>query len=373
VSYLPGNDRAEPEPEPDRGPAGPGAPGAPAWIDPGPGPGTVRTGGTVLAAIVTALVVAALGLAYGALWSLVAPDIPLVRVEGGVVPAVPEPEQMVAGDGWFTFLGLAFGVGTALAAWLILRWRRGALVLAGLAVGGVASGVLAGWLGQRIGLADYERAFAAAANGTSLTHPPDLRIAQFDWLGGVVPDARGVLLVQALTAVLTYTLLAGWSRYGSLRPEPEPREWPNYPLPEYPPAGYPSASAPPAGYPSAGAPPAGYPSPSAPPAGYPAPDESPWAYPQAGLPAPNDPAPGYPPSGYPLPDLTPGSAGENRPGAASENRPGAASENRPGAASENRPDAADWGGAVSSGSSGLPDPQAERAPRAPGEAEPPRG
>ena len=190
--------------------------------------GTRPAGRTVVAALVVGLVVAALGVPYGLLWSFVAPDIPVVKVEGGVAPAEPAPEQMVAGDGWFAILGLLVGVVAALLAWWLARRYRGPAMLAGLALGTVVAGVLAAWIGQKVGLAGYERAVAAAAPGTSLTHPPDLRIAEPGrWLG-VVPKATGVHLVAALAAVVTYTLLAGWSRYPALRPEPEPAVPPLY-------------------------------------------------------------------------------------------------------------------------------------------------
>ena len=209
-------------------------------------PDSDSTARTLLVALLVAVAVAAFGVPYALIWSAVAPDIPLIRVEGGVVPASPEPEQMIAGDGWFTFLGLGFGVVAGVATWLIVRRRRGPLVLLGMAIGAVASGVLAGWLGQRIGLSGYGRAVAAAAPGAELSHPPDLRVAALHWFGGVLPDVRGVLLIEAFVAVLVYTLLAGWSRHGSLRPEPADRQWaaaPGYPgYPGSAQSGYPGTS-----------------------------------------------------------------------------------------------------------------------------------
>jgi hypothetical protein len=188
---------------------------------------------TALAAVLVGLVAAALGAPYGLLWSVVAPDIPLVKVEGGVAPVDPAPEQMVAGDGWFSILGVLFGVVAALAAWWLARRHRGPVVLGAMALGAVVAGVFAAWLGQKIGLAGYQEAVAAAAPGTAVNHPPDLRIAETgQWLG-FVPKATGVQLVAAFAAAVTYTLLAGWSRYPALRPEaPDAGE-------QAPPYGYP--------------------------------------------------------------------------------------------------------------------------------------
>jgi hypothetical protein len=176
--------------------------------------------------LAVALVAAALGAPYGLLWSVIAPDIPVIKVDGGVVSAEAAPEQPVAGDGWFAILGLIFGVVAGLAAWWLARRRRGPAILGGLALGAVAGGVLAAWLGQRIGISGYERAVAAAAPGTPLNHPPDLRVAEIGLWRGFLPRVTGVQLIEAFGAVVTYTLLAGWSRYASLRREPEPVEYP---------------------------------------------------------------------------------------------------------------------------------------------------
>src|SRR5690606_899924 len=167
---------------------------------------------------------AALGLPYALIWALVAPDIPLVKLDGvqllpqigpDVVPAQAEPEEFIAGDGWFVLLGVVFGAAAAAGAWRFARRARGPVVLLALAVGTVGAGLLAAWLGQRIGLADYRHALAAAPSGARLSHPPHLSVDD-------LPRPFGVPLVAGLAAVVTYTLLAAWSRQPTLRPDAEP-------------------------------------------------------------------------------------------------------------------------------------------------------
>lgn len=184
------------------------------------GPQRRPVGRTAAAATAIALGTAALGLPYALIWALVAPDIPLVKVDGvdllpeigpDVVPAQPEPEQFVAADGWFAVLGAVFGVAAAVGAWRFARRARGPVALVALTVGAVGAGMLAAWLGQRIGLADYRQALAAAPPGARLSHPPHLSV---DGL----PRPFGVPLVAGLAAAVTYTLLASWSRHPSLRP-----------------------------------------------------------------------------------------------------------------------------------------------------------
>jgi hypothetical protein len=168
-----------------------------------------------------AIVAAALGPLYGWLWSVLAPKLPVVKLDDGQPGfADPAPEQWVSDEGWFVVLGIGIGIVAGLAAWWLVRRRRGPVVLVALAVGAVVGGILAWWVGHRIGLSGYEHALAQAAPGTRLYHPPALRIKALDWWP---PKVEGVLLVEAVAAVATYTLLAGWSRYMSLRPEaPEP-------------------------------------------------------------------------------------------------------------------------------------------------------
>jgi hypothetical protein len=187
-------------------------------IDSAAGAGTVPRASTARAAAVVCLGVAALGVPYALLWRVLAPHIPVVKVDDGVVPADPAPEQLVAGDGWFAIIGAGIGAAAAVLAWWLARRHRGPLLLAALATGAVVAGVLASWLGQRIGLADYRQALAAAASGTPLSHPPDLRISETGRWFGVVPKATGVQLVAAFAAAVTYTLLAGWSKHPDLRP-----------------------------------------------------------------------------------------------------------------------------------------------------------
>jgi len=176
---------------------------------------------TPLVGLVVALALAALGAPLGWLWSALAPDVPLIKTEGGARLTDPQPEEFVAADGWFTLLGLGFGILAAIAVWVLLRRHRGPVVLLGVAVGTVGAALVAWWLGT-LGHGDFERLAASAPVGTALSQPADLRAGGFEWLWGVIPTLRGDVLLPAFGAVVMYTLLAGWSRYPSLVPEPEP-------------------------------------------------------------------------------------------------------------------------------------------------------
>jgi hypothetical protein len=166
--------------------------------------------------------VAALGVPLGWLWAVLAPNVPVQVVDGGVVPTEAEPEEFFAADGWFVLLGVAFGLLAAAAVWFLLRRYRGPVVLAALAVGAVGAGLLAWWVGRQIGLSGYREQVFQAAVGTDLGRPPDLRAKELGWWFGFIPRVQGDLLVPAVAAAVGYTMSAAWSRDPSLRRgEPE--------------------------------------------------------------------------------------------------------------------------------------------------------
>jgi hypothetical protein len=179
------------------------------------------------------LVVAALGAPLGLLWAVLAPDVPVVQGENGPLLTSAQPEQFVAADAWYTFLGVAFGILVAVAAWFALRRYRGAIALAGVTLGAVGAAIAAWKLGRLIGLDDYEQLKTAAAVGDHFTKPADLRAGELHLFLGFVPGLRGDLLAAPLAAAATYTLLAGWSRWPSLRPEPDPDEFDIDPPPAF--------------------------------------------------------------------------------------------------------------------------------------------
>ncbi|RKN50768.1 DUF2567 domain-containing protein [Micromonospora endolithica] len=195
------------------------------WYDPGP-PVPVEPelprGRALRRAALAALVVTVLGVPLGLLWTALAPDTPVRKVAEGAVYAEPQPEQPIAADGWFSLLGLGFGVLVALGLWFALRRLRGPVGLAAAALGAFGAAVVAWQVGRRIGLDTYQRLLATAPDGQAFGKPVDLRAGGVDLVLGVLPVPHGNLLLPAFGAAVTYTLLAGWSRWPSLRPEPEP-------------------------------------------------------------------------------------------------------------------------------------------------------
>ncbi|MEH1030378.1 DUF2567 domain-containing protein [Micromonospora profundi] len=185
--------------------------------------GPPRRPGRIWATVLgTALVLAVLGAPLGLLWAALAPDTPVLKTAEGAIYAQPQPEQPIAADGWFSLVGLGFGVLAALALWFLLRRWRGPVGLLAAVLGALAAAPVAWQVGRRIGLSTYDRLLDTAPAGQAFTKPADLRAGGVDWLFGVLPVPHGSLLLPAFGAAITYTLLAGWSRWPSLRPEPDP-------------------------------------------------------------------------------------------------------------------------------------------------------
>ena len=84
----------------------------------------------------------------------------------------PSPEEYIAADGWFTLLGLGFGLLVAIVAWLVLRRDRGPFLLLGV-VAGTLGGRLAGCaVGGRD---DRPRRLRALAGDARRRAPPTWR------------------------------------------------------------------------------------------------------------------------------------------------------------------------------------------------------
>jgi hypothetical protein len=154
---------------------------------------------TVAVVALTVVPIAVLGAPLGLLWQWLAPTVPVFRTQAGdVVINDPSPEQFVAADGWFSIVGLGFGVLVAIATWMTLRRDRGPALLLGTVLGTLAAAPVAWQVGRRIGLSAYRSWQDTAAAGASFDRPPDLH-------------TMATLLVPAFAAVIVCTLLAGWS------------------------------------------------------------------------------------------------------------------------------------------------------------------
>jgi hypothetical protein len=158
------------------------------------------------------------GLGVGLLWRAFAPRIEIIRVDQGYVYANSEPEQAVAADGWFLFLGLGAGLLLGVLAWVLLRRYRGIAVLIGLVLGSVVGAWLGWWLGVQLDRHAFDAAAASVPIGGHLRAPLSLGMTGLDHKHLWPPKVTGVVLAQALAAAVGYTTLAGFSADPLLRP-----------------------------------------------------------------------------------------------------------------------------------------------------------
>jgi hypothetical protein len=155
---------------------------------------------TLLVTVLSAVVALALGGPLGLLWVWLAPSVPVIDAgPNGIVVNDPSPEEYIAADGWFTVLGLGFGLLVAIVAWLVLRRDRGPFLLLGVVAGTLGAGYLvAPWVGGTIGRSDYRHWQETAVQGATYLAPPEVH-------------SVGPMLVPAFAAAIVLTLLAGWS------------------------------------------------------------------------------------------------------------------------------------------------------------------
>ncbi|MFE5187768.1 hypothetical protein [Streptomyces sp. NPDC056628] len=188
------------------GPQGsPGPYGAPgSYGQDGPGMKTELREGAVIT-----VVVALLGALLGVLWWRLAPSVPLVGdvVDNGWVVYFKdsEGEQAIGVDGTFTLLALAFGLVSAVAAFL---WRRrgGVPLVVGLALGGFLGSLLAWRIGVWLGPTDNVIAHAKAV-GKGVTFSAPLQLG-----------AKGAWLAWPLAALVVHLGLT--ALFGPREPDP---------------------------------------------------------------------------------------------------------------------------------------------------------
>ena len=149
----------------------------------------------VLGTVSVLSLVALLGLPMAWLWSRLAPPQVSVVQADGTLAALPQESQHRFDDlALFVLLGVAAGVLSAVAVWL-LRQRRGPLSLLGL----VAGSLVAAWLAMRTGVSFVDGRYAAA-----------VRAAGPDAVVSAAPRLESVwaLVAQPLAAALTYGVAA---------------------------------------------------------------------------------------------------------------------------------------------------------------------
>ncbi|GGO81703.1 hypothetical protein GCM10012280_06600 [Wenjunlia tyrosinilytica] len=169
------------------------------------------------AGAIVALAVAVSGVLLGLAWLWLAPRIPMISDGKAVYLKDSEGEQAIGIDGWFTLLGAAFGLLSALVVFL-LRRTGGIAVVIGLAVGAVLASVV-GW---RLGM-------ALGPTSDIVAHAKEVGSGKvFD--GPLKLQAKGALLAWPALAMAGHLILT--AAFGPRDPSPPLPDWPGWGSPE---------------------------------------------------------------------------------------------------------------------------------------------
>jgi hypothetical protein len=140
-----------------------------------PAPPAPSAGGAALAAGAALLGSAAIGLLGGLIWNQVAPRAVYVVVSRGAADAVnPETSAFITGDLWFCLIGVIGGLIIGVASYRLAIRRYGPLPMLAVLAGSVVAGLAARWVGQNLGLAQFNSRLLNSHLGTLLHAPPQL-------------------------------------------------------------------------------------------------------------------------------------------------------------------------------------------------------
>jgi hypothetical protein len=152
-------------------------PSAYSYGDPGPAPPPAKATGraALLSAVAALLGSIALGLAGGVIWGSLAPKPVYVVVARGAADVVnPETSAFITADLLYCLIGVVGGLIIGIASYLLAIRRYGPAPMAAVLGGSVLAGLAARWVGQGLGLAQFNSKLSVSHVGTLLHAPPVL-------------------------------------------------------------------------------------------------------------------------------------------------------------------------------------------------------
>jgi hypothetical protein len=171
---------------------------------------------TVLVALATAVVIAALGFPLARLWYAVSPKLTIQASGGAFYYTDIYGSQWAAWESLYVVISAATGILVAILSWVLLRRFRGPLMAVALALGCGLSGWIIWRSGRAIGRAKVIEEIKHPKDGAVITTPIDLRIQRNGLWHGFLPWIGGNLTYMAIAALITYCLIAGFSLRGDL-------------------------------------------------------------------------------------------------------------------------------------------------------------
>lgn len=115
------------------------------------------------------------GLLGGLIWSAVAPRPTYVVISRGSADVVnAETTAFIAADAWYCLIAVVGGLIIGIASYRFAVRRYGPVPMAALLAGSVLAGWAARWVGQNLGLAQFNARLLTSRQGTILHPPPVL-------------------------------------------------------------------------------------------------------------------------------------------------------------------------------------------------------
>ena len=109
---------------------------------------------------------AALGIAAGLVWAVVAPRALLQEVAHGEAQVVNlETSAYITADAWFCLIVAVGGLLTGVLGYRVLVRRAGWAATVGLVLGALAAALIALWVGENVGLGTYNHLLASSPVG----------------------------------------------------------------------------------------------------------------------------------------------------------------------------------------------------------------
>jgi hypothetical protein len=134
-----------------------------------------RRSSIAIAAIITLVGSAALGLVGGLVWNALAPSVPYVIVSPGSADVTnAETSTFITGDVWYCAIAVIGGLIIGTISYLYAIRKYGPVPMAAVLAGSFGAGYLARWVGQNLGLAKFNAELATSKVGTVLHAPPVL-------------------------------------------------------------------------------------------------------------------------------------------------------------------------------------------------------
>jgi len=115
------------------------------------------------------------GLAGGLIWSAVAPRAAYIVITRGSADVInAETTAFISADAWYCLIAVIGGLIIGIAGYQFAVRRYGPIPMAALLVGSVLAGWAARWVGQNLGLSQFNARLLTSRQGTVLHPPPVL-------------------------------------------------------------------------------------------------------------------------------------------------------------------------------------------------------